>query len=123
MDYVWGIDYLCGMKKLVYKFLDGYLGDEVVCKPNGTEGWYVIRSKKNNQRILKFLVLKMYGTQQINLFREVSLCYKVQGYCGIDKVEDCANYIRDWFGDKHGLKKVSDILKFIPNYEEKKLSL
>jgi len=111
------------MKDLVYKFLDIHLGDEVVCKPNGTEEWYVIRSKKNRQRILKFLVFNRRGVQEIKLFREVSLCNKVYGYCGIENVDDCANYIKDWFGDKHGLNKVSDILKFIPNHGEKILSL
>ena len=123
MGYVWGIDYLWGMKDLVYKFLDNYLGDEVVCNTNGTKEWYVIRSKKNGQRILKFFVRDKRGVQEIRLFREVSLCYKVYGYCGIENVDDCTNYIKDWFGDKHGLKKVSDVLKFIPNYGEKILSL
>ena len=111
------------MKDLVYNFLDNYLGDEVVCKPNGTEGRYVIRSKKNGQRILKLFVFDKRGVQQIRLFRDVSLCYKIQGYCGIDDVEDCTKYIRDWFGDKHGLNKVRDVLKFVPNYREKMLSL
>ena len=102
------------MKDLVYKFLDDYLGDEVVCKPNGMKEWYVICSKKNGQRILKLFVFDKRGIQQIRLFRDVSLCYKIQGYCGIDDVEDCTKYIRDWFGDKHGLNKVSDVLKFFP---------
>ena len=102
------------MKDLVYKFLDNYLGDEVVCKPNGMKEWYVIRSKKNNQRIFKFFVFNKNGVQKISLVREVSLCCKVSGYCGIDNVEDCTNYIKNWFGDKHGLIKVSDVLKFIP---------
>ena len=53
--------------------------------------------------------------EKIKLFRDESLCSKVQGYCGIDKVDDCVNYIKDWFGDKHGLKKVRDVLKFVPN--------
>jgi hypothetical protein len=123
LEYVWGIDYLWGMKDLVYKFLDIHLGDEVVCNTNGTKEWYVIRSKKNGQRILKFFVFNKNGVQQIKLFREVSLCYKVYGYCGIENVDDCVNYIKDWFGDKHGLKKVSDVLKFIPNHGEKILSL
>ena len=123
MDYVWGIDYLWGMKDLVYKFLDIHLGDEIICKPTGMMGKYVIYSKKNNQRILKLYVFNHNGVQQINLFREVSLCYKVYGYCGIDNVDDCVDYIKDWFGDKHGLKKVRDVLKFIPNYGEKILSL
>ena len=103
-----------GMKDLVYRFLDEYLGDEVVCEPNGMKEWYIICSKKNNQRILKFFVHTKRGVQQIRLFRDWSLCSKVQGYCGIDTEEDCANYIRDWFGDKHGLNKVSDVLKFFP---------
>ena len=123
MGYVWGIDYLWGMKDLVYKFLDNYLGDEVVCEPDGLKEWYIICSKKNGQRILKFFVRDKRGVQEIRLFREVSLCYKVYGYCGIENVDDCANYIKDWFGDKHGLKKVSDVLKFIPNHGEKILSL
>ena len=104
------------MKDLVYKFLDNYLGDEVICKRSGINEFYVIRSKKNNERILKFYVLEMKGGhEKIKLFRDESLCSKVQGYCGIDKVDDCVNYIKDWFGDKHGLKKVRDVLKFVPN--------
>ena len=109
------------MKDLVYKFLDNYLGDEVVCNPDGmsynrdgTKESYVIYSKKNAQRIIKFFVFDNNGVQQINFFRILSLCSKVQGYCGIDNVDDCANYIKDWFGDKHGLNKVSDVLKFVP---------
>ena len=106
------------MKDLVYKFLDEYLGDEVVCEPNGMKEWYIICSKKNNQRILKFFVRDKRGVQEIRLFRDFSLCSKVQGYCGIDKVDDCANYIKDWFGDKHGLNEVSDVLKFLENFGE-----
>ena len=84
------------MKDLVYKFLDNYLGDEIVCEPHCMEEWYIICSKKNAQRILKFFVRNKRGVKEIRLFREVSLCYKVSGYCGIDNVEDCTNYIKTY---------------------------
>jgi hypothetical protein len=93
--------------------LDDYLGDEVVCEPHGVEEWYIICSKKNSQRILKFFVRNKRGVQEIGLFRDLDLCSKVQGYCGIDKVDDCVGYIKDWFGDKHNLNKVGDLIKFV----------
>jgi hypothetical protein len=115
------------MKDLVYKFLDNYLGDEVVCecvcKPNNSNDWYIIRSTKNDQRIFDFFVTQKNGELGLGFFSDHELCTKVKGYCGIDDPDHCSKYIKDWFGDKHGLKKVSDVLKFVPNYGEKILSL
>jgi len=106
------------MKDLVYKFLDNYLGDEVICKPKlystSSNDWYIIRSTKNKQKIFDFFVSQKNRKKAFGFFSDQELCIKVKSYCGIENVDDCANYIKDWFGDKHGLKKVNDVLKFIP---------
>ena len=107
------------MERVVYKFLDIYLGDEVVCqpvnKPNNSNDWYIIRSTKNNQRIFDFFVTQKNGKLGLGFFSDSELCSTVKGYCGIDNPDHCSKYIKDWFGYKHGINKVSDVLKFLPN--------
>jgi hypothetical protein len=39
----------------------------------------------------------------------------VSGFFGINDY-DSTKYIKYWFGDVHGLKKVGDIIKFIPSH-------
>jgi len=106
------------MEKLIYNFLDNYYGDEVVCRSIGlyrSIPEYMIFSPKGG-RILSFTVmdyLEEQGGERISLHGNSKLTEMVGAFFSIDK-QDASKYIRNWFGDKHNLKKVSDIKKFIP---------
>ena len=101
------------MEKRIYDFLDKTVGRKVKCvkvsENTGRED-YVIRSE-NRTVIIHFI--NFVNTDRVALFRSSSLCDMVSGFFGIDEQES-AKYIKYWFGDVHGLKKVGDIRKFIP---------
>ena len=106
------------MKETIYKFLDEYVGEGAICKlrPTGlfltwSEYWEVISD--NGTMILWFSV----KSDQIKVFRSESLCGKIEGYFGIEPTESW-KYIRDWFGDRHNIKVLSDLLKLILKEEE-----
>lgn len=99
------------MKETIYKFLDEYVGEGANCKLDipaigrtWSENWEVISD--NGTMILWFSV----KSDQIKVFRSESLCGKIEGYFGIEPTESW-KYIRDWFGDRHKIKVLSDLLK------------
>ena len=100
------------MEEIVYKFLDDYLGDEVFYEKESVNRWnrYYIYSKKNKVIILFF---HRYGdNEHIKIYRGNSLTNTVSKFFDMD-TESVTKIIRNWFGDKHNLKKVSDLLSFI----------
>lgn len=101
------------MENIIYNFLDNYFGDEVYVVQFVKE--YVIYSTKGG-KIVSFIVLdhlEEQGGERISLHGNSKVTEIVGAFFSIDK-KDASNYIRNWFGDKHNLKKVSDIKKFIP---------
>jgi hypothetical protein len=101
------------MRKMVYKFLDEYLGDEVTCIKTGSTNRYNsydIFSKKNKSLILYFNVHHKEG--DIVIFRGGKLSNTVSSYFNVEP-KDVMPIIRDWFGDKHDINKVKDLLKFV----------
>lgn len=106
------------MENIIYNFLDNYFGDEVFCRNIGLTRSipeYMIYSPKGG-RILSFSImgyLEEQGGERISLHGNSKVTEIVGAFFSIDK-KDASNYIRNWFGDKHNLKKVSDIKKFIP---------
>lgn len=100
------------MEKRIYDFLDKTVGRKVKCLRISERGDYVIKSE-NGTVILHFIYFA--STDRVTLFRSRSLCDMVSGFFGIDEQES-TKYIKYWFGDVHGLKKVGDIIKFIPSH-------
>jgi hypothetical protein len=108
-----GIVYLCPMKKMVYKFLDEYLGDEVICIKIGSTNRYnsyEIFSKKNKSVILIFKVHHKEG--DIVIFRNEKLTNTISSFFNLDP-KSGMSLIRDWFADKHDINKVKDLMKFV----------
>jgi hypothetical protein len=50
------------------------------------------------------------------MFRGNELCKFVSNWFGLTE-DDTMRYIRDWFADKHNIKKYSDLNKFIKEYD------
>lgn len=97
----------------MYKFLDNYLGDEVVCiKQPSTRNYnyYHLYSKNNKTLILHFQVRRKDGA--IVLFRSSYLTEMVCDFFSMGP-NDVSGIIRDWFTDKHDMTKVKDLMKFI----------
>jgi hypothetical protein len=113
-----GIVYLCPMRKMVYKFLDEYLGDEVTCiKRTSTSryNYYNIFSKKNKSLILFFFAVR-HKDGAIIIFRGDELNNTVNNtvssFFDLDP-KSGMSIIRDWFADKHDINKVKDLMKFV----------
>jgi len=104
------------MEKMVYKFLDEYLGDEVVCikkRESGSCNIYHLCSKKNKTLIIMFSVRNEDGDMVI--FRSFELTNMIIDLFPIDK-HDSMRIVRNWFGVKHNLRKVKDLMKFVDVY-------
>ena len=109
------------MKKIIYKFLDYYLGNKVKVEQLNVP-LYKVKTNKwsiretyyiwsgTNELILSFCVFK---DDSIKIWSGDNLCQTVVRIFSIDSVV-AMRYIRDWFADKHNLNKVNDLLKFIP---------
>ena len=102
------------MEKTIYKFLDEYLGDEVNCvNKSSMTGMYYdygLYSKKGKSLIMSFRVCNREG--HITMFRGRRLTEMVSDFFSMDP-NKTSSIIRDWFGDKHNLKKVGDLMKFV----------
>jgi len=111
------------MKEIIYKFLDEYLGDEVVCiktRPkSGSHNVYDLCSKKNKTIIIVFTISDLDG--QILIFKSSQLTNLVSDLFSMDDF-NAADIIRNWFGDKHNLNKVKDLIKFISYTAPSKLT-
>jgi hypothetical protein len=100
--------------KIINKFLDEYLGDKVVVKRitwNNRINYSLC--SKNGITIVSFWVNK---PNEFVVCRNVKLCNFISSWFDITE-EDAMRKIRDWFGDKHNIKKFSDLNKFIKEYD------
>ena len=101
------------MEKLIYKFLDEYLGDEVVCvktKYSKNCDTYTLLSKNNKTVILLFQVRRKDG--RIIMFRGLRLTELVAKFFSMEN-DEVTPIIKNWFGDKHNIVKISDLMKFV----------
>lgn len=100
------------MNRVMKKFLDYYLGDEVVVKRiRWRKRLCYNLCSKNGTVILSFWDEKGLFV----LCRNVALCKFIGSWFGISE-DDAMRNIRDWFGDKHNINKVTDLNKFISEF-------
>ena len=98
------------MKQLVYKFLDEYVGHGIQLTHNEDRTFYNIFSD-NKTQIITFRMTNDW--ENIKLFRSESLSKTLSRFFCITE-DEAAMFTKDWFGDRHNLKKVGDLKKFIP---------
>ena len=106
------------MKKLIYKFLDEYIGDTFVSEE--TESMYRFFTIISNKGVvvISFMVRNLNSDNpQIKIFRNDRLCQTVGAFFELDS-EESMKVVRDWFGNKLNFKKVHDLLDFVPNEKE-----
>jgi hypothetical protein len=101
------------MEKQINKFLDEYLGDEIIVrknpKPKNNEQYFIC-SKQNKITILWFYYIPKSNTYM--LFRGCRLTELISSFFSISDNES-SKFIQFWFGDKHNLQKIGDLEKFI----------
>ena len=110
------------LKKVIYKFLDGYVGDGVNVKNISTpvydlygQTWKIKKDTYNlysNKGIL-ILTFKVCKNDSISIFRGLELCNMICRYFSLGD-DDAMKYVKNWFAYKHDMNVVSDLLKFIP---------
>jgi hypothetical protein len=108
--------YLYTMKELVNKFLDIYCSEEIVCVESRTEGVLtsqkVYSIKSGNVTIVYFSIADM-KKESLFIYRSNKICDVVQEVFSVNKNES-TQYVKEWIGNKLGLKKVRDLIKLIP---------
>ena len=97
------------MKQIIYKFLDEYVGSGIYFTHNEDRSFYNIFSN-NKTRIITFRISNNW--EYIKLFRSESLCKTISSFFCIPE-DEAAMFTKDWFGDRHNLKKVGDLRKFV----------
>ena len=102
------------MKQLIYKFLDEYVGPGIQLTHNEDRTFYNIFSD-NKTQIITFRMTNDW--ENIKLFRSDSLCKTLSRFFCISE-DEAAMFTKDWFGDRHNLKKVGDLRKFVPQLTE-----
>ena len=98
------------MTQIVYKFLDEYVGNGIYLTHNEDRSFYNIYSM-NKTPIITFRVTDDW--EHIKLFRSEPLCKTLSSFFCISE-DDAAMFTKDWFGDRHNLKRVGDLRKFVP---------
>ena len=98
------------MTQIVYKFLDEYVGNGIYLTHNEDRSFYNIFSN-NKTQIITFRVADNW--EHIKLFRSEPLCKTLSNFFCISE-DEAALFTKDWFGDRHNLKRVGDLRKFVP---------
>ena len=111
------------LKKVIYKFLDGYVGDGINVKNTSTpvydlykQTWKINKDTYglySNKGIL-ILSFKVCKNDSISIFRGLELCNMICRFFSVCD-DDAMRYVREWFADKHNINKISDLTKFIPD--------
>ena len=95
---------------MVYKFLDEYVGNGIYLTHNEDRSFYNIFSN-NKTKIITFRVADNW--EHIKLFRSEPLCKTLSSFFCISE-DEAASFTKDSFGDRHNLKRVGDLRKFVP---------
>ena len=105
------------MEELIYKFLDDYVGEGVVCKsPPNLRGLVVnniihrAHALHSWNGVLIFEVIVSEDKDHYKFLYNNDLSKTISGFFGVDEP---FNYVRNWFGKKYNMEKVSDISKFL----------
>lgn len=104
--------YLCKMD-MINKFLDEYVGDSfkfIKTRISDASYWYSVVSDKKVPII--FFRVSRDGMNNIAIFREEELCNTIGRFFNLTN-DESMRYVRNWFGDKLGINKVSDLLKYV----------
>ena len=104
------------MKELVYRFLDNYCNEEIVCVENRSEGPLTsqkVYSIKSGDVTIFFFSFTDIKEDRFLMYRSNKICDVVQEVFSVNKNES-TQYVKEWIGDKLGLKKVRDLIKLIP---------
>jgi hypothetical protein len=103
------------MKNVVYKFLDEYIGDELIVVDSVTLYWCNLEPKNHvglGREVISFFHVP--GDDYIRLIEICpSLVNKIMGYFSI-KERKTKIYIEKWLSEKFGLERESDLLNMIP---------
>lgn len=100
------------MEKQINKFLDEYLGDEIIVRKNPKpikNEQYFICSKRNNTTILWFYYEP--NSDSYAMFRGRNLTELISSFFSISD-DESSQFIKKWFGDKHNIQKIGDLGKF-----------
>jgi len=104
------------MEKLIFEFLDSYFGDKIIVTNirirHKVE--YQLSSPKGGP-IMSFIVSDILdddGKERITLMGNPNVWDMLCGFFSIERKE-AKEHMRNWLGDKHNLKKVNDIKKFM----------
>lgn len=97
------------MKKIVNDYLNDSLGTKIYFKTNEDSSFYNIFST-NGTRIITFRVQSNW--EYIKLFRGEELTKTVSSLFSITN-DESAQFIKDWFGEIHNLKRVGDLRRLI----------
>lgn len=107
-------------KKIIFKFLDEYLGDELsfkrILKHDGYDNYEII-SKKNGILLYFVKVNKMHNSV-IKLFGGPVLCNTLSSFFSLSS-EDAGKFISSWFGEKYNIIKVKEMVDLIHSSEIK----
>jgi hypothetical protein len=110
------------LKKIIYKFLDEYIGDGVKVKNTSTpvynlyaQTWKIKKDTYSlySDKGILILTFKVCKNDSIDIFRGLELCNMICRYFSLGD-DEAMRYVNNWFADKHNMKKASDLLKFIP---------
>lgn len=101
-----------------YKFLDMYVGDTFSVKEvRSVDNHYHIISN-NGIFVISFMVRGLgLDNPGVTIFRSDRLCDTVKGFFVLTD-DESMKIVRDWFGNKLGLKRTHDLLDLIPNEKE-----
>ena len=97
------------LKKVINKFLDGYVGDGINVKHNSFYKVYNVYSDKG----VLILLFKVRDDGSFILYRGLDLCNMVCRFFSVYD-DEAMRYVKNWFADKHNINKVSDLTKYIP---------
>lgn len=97
------------LTKVINKFLDSYIGDEIDVKYFPSKEFCQIYSKKK----VLILSFNIRWDGSIIIFRGLMLCNMICRFFSVSD-DEAMRYVRAWFANKHNMNKVSDLKKFIP---------
>jgi len=111
------------MKELIDRFLDKYVGDGATAKPEVKHIYnpytftmeprvYAYNLCSDNGTLILVFCISDDG-EMFTIYRSDRLCSTVGSFFDISS-DESMRYIRNWFADKYDIKKIGDLMKFIP---------